>query len=110
MPSFTPEELKVVKASSDFYGMNTYTTNLCSQCIIYLNPKLGAKDDVLQRLVAMTSSRERPSIHSLVLMALSLDLKVSLTLAVPYTAVDFSCSPLCMVAGLYVISPDHHRP
>ncbi|KAG2335924.1 glycoside hydrolase [Suillus weaverae] len=26
---FTPEELKVVKESSDFYGMNTYTINLC---------------------------------------------------------------------------------
>lgn len=30
LPVFTAEELKVVKASSDFYGMNTYTTNLCS--------------------------------------------------------------------------------
>ncbi|TCD60704.1 Beta-glucosidase 1B [Steccherinum ochraceum] len=29
LPTFTEEELKVVKASSDFYGMNTYTTNLC---------------------------------------------------------------------------------
>ncbi|KAF9258336.1 glycoside hydrolase family 1 protein [Marasmius fiardii PR-910] len=28
MPDFTPEEWKVVKGSSDFYGMNTYTTNL----------------------------------------------------------------------------------
>jgi len=26
---FTPEEWTVVKGSSDFYGMNTYTTNLC---------------------------------------------------------------------------------
>ncbi|KAG1896511.1 glycoside hydrolase family 1 protein [Suillus fuscotomentosus] len=30
LPEFTPEELKVVKGSSDFYGMNTYTTHLCS--------------------------------------------------------------------------------
>lgn len=30
LPVFTPEELAVVKGSSDFYGMNTYTTNLCS--------------------------------------------------------------------------------
>lgn len=30
LPEFTPEELAVVKGSSDFYGMNTYTTNLCS--------------------------------------------------------------------------------
>lgn len=31
LPTFTPEELAVVKGSSEFYGMNTYTTNLCSQ-------------------------------------------------------------------------------
>ncbi|KAF6758049.1 beta-glucosidase [Ephemerocybe angulata] len=29
MPDFTEEEWSVVKGSSDFYGMNTYTTNLC---------------------------------------------------------------------------------
>ncbi|KAI0089448.1 beta-glucosidase 1B [Irpex rosettiformis] len=29
LPEFTPEELAVVKGSSEFYGMNTYTTNLC---------------------------------------------------------------------------------
>ncbi|KAI0791482.1 beta-glucosidase 1B [Irpex lacteus] len=29
LPEFTQEELAVVKGSSDFYGMNTYTTNLC---------------------------------------------------------------------------------
>ncbi|THG95264.1 hypothetical protein EW026_g6363 [Hermanssonia centrifuga] len=29
LPDFTPAELAVVKGSSDFYGMNTYTTNLC---------------------------------------------------------------------------------
>ncbi|THH26402.1 hypothetical protein EUX98_g7779 [Antrodiella citrinella] len=29
LPTFTEEELTIVKASSDFYGMNTYTTNLC---------------------------------------------------------------------------------
>ncbi|KAG2085397.1 glycoside hydrolase family 1 protein [Suillus discolor] len=29
LPEFTPEELKVVKGSSDFYGMNTYTTYFC---------------------------------------------------------------------------------
>ncbi|KAG6906796.1 Beta-glucosidase 1B [Tephrocybe rancida] len=27
-PTFTAEELEIVKGSSDFYGMNTYTTNL----------------------------------------------------------------------------------
>jgi len=30
MPDFTPDEWALVKGSSDFYGMNTYTTNLCS--------------------------------------------------------------------------------
>lgn len=30
LPTFSDEELAVVKGSSDFYGMNTYTTNLCS--------------------------------------------------------------------------------
>ncbi|KAF9476097.1 beta-glucosidase [Pholiota conissans] len=29
MPDFTPDEWALVKGSSDFYGMNTYTTNLC---------------------------------------------------------------------------------
>jgi beta-glucosidase len=31
LPEFTPEEIKVVHGSGDFYGMNTYTTNLCSE-------------------------------------------------------------------------------
>ena len=30
MPDFTQDEWSVVKGSSDFYGMNTYTTNLIS--------------------------------------------------------------------------------
>ena len=30
LPRFTPEELALVHGSSEFYGMNTYTTNLCS--------------------------------------------------------------------------------
>ncbi|KAF8991974.1 beta-glucosidase [Cyathus striatus] len=29
LPDFTEEEWKIVKGSSDFYGMNTYTTNMC---------------------------------------------------------------------------------
>ena len=31
LPEFTSEEWTIVKGSSDFYGMNTYTTNLCSK-------------------------------------------------------------------------------
>ncbi|KAF4563760.1 Beta-glucosidase 1B [Pleurotus pulmonarius] len=30
LPEFTPEELQVVKGSSDFFGMNTYTTQIVS--------------------------------------------------------------------------------
>ncbi|KZP20343.1 glycoside hydrolase family 1 protein [Athelia psychrophila] len=37
LPDFTAEEWAVVKGSSDFYGMNTYTTNLC---------KAGGRDEV----------------------------------------------------------------
>ncbi|KAI0342472.1 beta-glucosidase 1B [Trametopsis cervina] len=47
LPEFTPEELAVVKGSSDFYGMNTYTTNLC---------KAGG-DDEFQGRVEYTFTR-----------------------------------------------------
>ena len=33
LPDFTSEEWAIVKGSSDFYGMNTYTTNLCSKLL-----------------------------------------------------------------------------
>ncbi|KAI0061112.1 glycoside hydrolase family 1 protein [Artomyces pyxidatus] len=47
LPVFTTEELAVVKGSSDFYGMNTYTTNLC---------KAGG-DDEFQGRVEYTFTR-----------------------------------------------------
>lgn len=47
LPEITEEEWKVVKGSSDFYGMNTYTTNLC---------RTGG-DDEFQGLVDYTFTR-----------------------------------------------------
>ncbi|KAH9851024.1 beta-glucosidase 1B [Lenzites betulinus] len=47
LPTFTPEEIAVVKGSSEFYGMNTYTTNLC---------KAGG-DDEFQGKVEYTFTR-----------------------------------------------------
>jgi len=40
MPDFTPEERKLVHGSSDFYGMNTYTTNLCREYLSNFCPFL----------------------------------------------------------------------
>jgi beta-glucosidase len=47
MPDFTPEEWKLVKGSSDFYGMNTYTTNLIQ----------AGGDDEFQGLTKYTFTR-----------------------------------------------------
>ncbi|KAJ3732805.1 glycoside hydrolase family 1 protein [Lentinula guzmanii] len=47
LPEFTEEEIKLVKGSSDFYGMNTYTTNLCR----------AGGDDEFQGLVDYTFTR-----------------------------------------------------
>ncbi|KAF5358665.1 hypothetical protein D9758_007680 [Tetrapyrgos nigripes] len=47
LPEFTPEERKLVHGSSDFYGMNTYTTNLCR----------AGGDDEFQGLVDYTFTR-----------------------------------------------------
>ena len=40
LPRFTPEETAVVLGSSEFYGMNTYTTNLCSKYTLFCDPFL----------------------------------------------------------------------
>jgi hypothetical protein len=38
LPDFTLDEWAIIKGSSDFYDMNTYTTNLCSQYLhIHVN-------------------------------------------------------------------------
>ncbi|KAJ7292685.1 beta-glucosidase [Mycena rebaudengoi] len=47
LPHFTTAELALVKGSSDFYGMNTYTTNLCR----------AGGDDEFQGLVDYTFTR-----------------------------------------------------
>ncbi|PPQ65081.1 hypothetical protein CVT24_003035, partial [Panaeolus cyanescens] len=47
MPDYTPDEWAIVKGSSDFYGMNTYTTNLAR----------AGGDDEFQGLVDYTFTR-----------------------------------------------------
>ncbi|KAJ8514966.1 hypothetical protein ONZ45_g7557 [Pleurotus djamor] len=47
LPDYTPAEWKIVKGSSDFYGMNTYTTNLAR----------AGGDDEFQGLVDYTFTR-----------------------------------------------------
>ena len=65
LPDFTPEELYIVKGSSDFYGMNTYTTNLCrkeySINLLFFfvegcHPEAGG-DDEFQACVKYTFTR-----------------------------------------------------
>lgn len=78
LPEFTPAELAVVTGSSDFYGMNTYTTNLCSKSSFIGAPSgvSSIADDVLQRLEAKMSSRVAWSTLSPVQMAPNLARKV----------------------------------
>ena len=58
LPVSTAEKIQVITGSSDFYGMNTYTMNLCSKFsrhlkrVDYLKAGLGAGGtDELQGLV-----------------------------------------------------------
>lgn len=64
LPQFTEDELKLVKGSSDYYGMNTYTTNLCRECTFYLHLSMSLRinqgaggDDEFQGLVDYTFTR-----------------------------------------------------
>lgn len=72
LPVFTPEELMVVKGSSDFYGMNTYTTNLCSWVSsVYVSLSLYTLDFSRNWLVILTwispnRSRRRRRVPGLV--------------------------------------------
>ena len=64
LPDFTPEEWSIVQNSSDFYGMNTYTTNLCSELTPVIDyslsdayfPEAGGSD-IVQGLVDYTFVR-----------------------------------------------------
>ncbi|KAF7792027.1 hypothetical protein EIP86_003054 [Pleurotus ostreatoroseus] len=56
LPEFTPAELAVVKGSSEFYGMNTYTTNLCRCALIREGVEAGG-DDEFQGRVEYTFTR-----------------------------------------------------
>lgn len=47
LPEFTDEELAIVTGSSDFYGMNTYTTNMCSKLVLVVHPTRNSRDLLL---------------------------------------------------------------
>jgi len=84
LPEFSPEEWALVKGSSDFYGMNTYTTNLASMCTssrVYnaYNP---------QRPVGVTNSRGMLITPSPERMAPSLEPKVNYTIVPMIEAVN----------------------
>jgi beta-glucosidase/6-phospho-beta-glucosidase/beta-galactosidase len=39
LPKFSPEDLAVIKGSSDFFGLNTYTSNIVCQYSTLLDVK-----------------------------------------------------------------------
>lgn len=66
LPEFSSEEWAIVRGSSDFYGMNTYTTNLCGRSMgswasegklrVLLIPEAGGGDE-FQGFVHYTFTR-----------------------------------------------------
>ena len=91
LPEFTSEEWTIVKGSSDFYGMNTYTTNLCSKSPYSCDPPPPPRRklrscNILQRLEATTSFKDSWTTHLLVLMVPSWEHKVCILLTSPHNA------------------------
>lgn len=85
LPEFTSEEWTIVKGSSDFYGMNTYTTNLCSKSSDpYASGGRLRERNALQRLEAMTSSKGSLITRSLAPMEPSWERKVHILSAASY--------------------------
>ncbi|KAF8550222.1 glycoside hydrolase [Imleria badia] len=56
-PDFTAEELAVVQGSSDFYGMNTYTTHLCREPSAQIPKALAVKMSFKNSLSEYTFTR-----------------------------------------------------
>ena len=106
LPEFTPEELAVVKGSSDFYGMNTYTTNLCSECWCYSCARWRVTLMVAcdaQKRVATMSSRDTSSTRSRDQTARSSVHKVRrppLDQSICLLTVSYLISTLCVAPGL----------
>ena len=108
LPRFTPEERAIVLGSSEFYGMNTYTTNLCSACFrVSMQRDRGADGGFHQRPAVMMSSRATSSTPLRAPTAHSLVHKVGFPCRVRVKSVSFLTdvlgfhhSALCLAPGL----------